>query len=86
MFTVYAIINDNDKIYIGQTADLEKRLKRHNGVLKNNSESYISKNKGEWRLVHKEEFNTREEAIVREKQLKSYQGRKSVRSIIEGKK
>jgi len=48
MFSVYAIAikNENDKIYIGQISDLEKRLKRHNGILKNNSDSFTSKNKG----------------------------------------
>jgi len=83
MFTTYAIKNEKDKIYIGQTADLENRLKRHNGILKNKSKSFTSKNKGNWILIYKEEFNTRKEAIQREKQLKSYQGRKFIRNIIE---
>jgi len=41
------------------------------------------KDKGNWSLIYEEEFNTREEAIQREKQLKSYQGRKFIRNIIE---
>ncbi len=86
MFNVYAIKNEKDKIYIGQTSDLEKRIKRHNGILKNNSESFTSINKGNWKLVYKEEFGSRKEAMVREKQLKGYQGRKFIRGIIEEKK
>jgi len=83
MFTTYTIKNENDKIYIGQTSDLENRLKKHNGILKNKSKSFTSKNKGNWELVYKEEFNTRKKAIYREKQLKSFQGRKFIRNIIE---
>lgn len=85
MFSAYAIVNENNKIYIGQTSDFEKRLKRHNGILKNNSESFTSKNKGKWKLAHIEHFDTRKKAMIREKQLKSYQGRKFIRGIIESR-
>ncbi len=83
IFIVYVIANKNNKIYIGQTSDLESRLKRHNGLLRNKSKSFTSKNKGEWKLIYKEEFNTRKEAINREKQLKSYRGREFVRNLIK---
>jgi len=83
MFVVYVLKNENEKIYIGQTSNLENRLKRHSGILKNKSKSFTSKNKGDWKLIYKEEFETRKEAIEREKQLKSYQGRKFIRSIEE---
>ena len=83
MFYVYAIHNiDLDKIYIGHTGDLENRIDRHNGLLKNKSKSYTSKNKGEWKLIYSEEFVTREEVIKREKQLKSYRGREFVKTKI----
>jgi len=48
MFTTYVIFNENNKIYIGQTSDLEKRMKRHNGMLKSKKKSFTSKNKGIW--------------------------------------
>ncbi len=83
MFSVYVVKNEVSKIYIGHSSKLPERIKRHNGLLKNKKNSYTSKNKGEWRLIYKEEFNTREEAIKREKQLKSYRGRQYIRSIIE---
>jgi len=83
MFTVYAITNEAEKIYIGQTSDLEKRLLRHNGILKNKKKSFTSKNKGNWKVFYNEDYKTRGEALVREKQLKSYQGRKFLRNIIE---
>ena len=86
MFTTYAIMNECDRIYIGHTSDLEARLKRHNGLLKNKARSYMGRNKGMWKLVYKEEFNTRRDAIEREKQLKSYQGRNFIRNIVENLK
>ncbi|MEK7598785.1 MAG: GIY-YIG nuclease family protein [Patescibacteria group bacterium] len=81
VFSVYAIYN-NGKIYIGHTADLGSRLQRHNGILKNKKKSYTSKNKGVWELIYKEEFKTRQEAIKREKELKSFRGREFVRGQI----
>jgi len=84
MYYVYAIYNDlRDKIYIGQTADLEKRLQRHNKVLKSKASSFTSKNSGTWRLIYQECYNTREEATKREKELKSFQGRQFVKKFIK---
>lgn len=38
-----------------------------------------------WELLHFERFETRAQAMRREKQLKSFQGRVFVRSLIENK-
>ena len=87
MFCTYALYNEaRDKIYIGHTADLDIRLKRHNKQLPTNSKSFTSKNDGEWILVHKEEFASRQEAMIREKQLKSAKGREFIRNKINNKK
>lgn len=75
MFTVYVIKNDSRKIHIGQTSNLDKRLLRHNGVLGSNSRSYTKINKGVWKVVYQEKYNTRQEVIKREKFLKSHVGR-----------
>ena len=84
MFCVYAIYNrELDKIYIGQTVDLIRRLKYHNGELKSKSKSFTYKNKGDWKLIYKEEVLTRKDAMMREKQLKSYQGRIFIREKID---
>lgn len=83
MFSVYAIKNQNDKIYIGHTATLSERLMRHNGLLKNKIKSYTSKNKGIWSLVYEEKFCTRGEALQREKELKSSRGRNFIRNMIK---
>ena len=78
MFCVYAIFNPkHKKLYIGQTKDLGDRLKLHQeGVFKN---SYTSRFDGEWKVIHEESFNTRQEALIREKQLKSYRGREFIK-------
>lgn len=82
MFTTYAIYNSySKKIYIGQTGNLEKRIIEHNLKLGNH---YTAKFEGEWKLVHKESFSTRSEAIRWEKQLKSRAGRDFIKSHIPG--
>ncbi len=82
-FMVYVIENGKGKIYIGQTDDLEKRLERHNGVLKTKATSFTSKNRdGIWKLLYSEVCGTRKEAMVREKQLKSYRGRQFIKEIM----
>lgn len=78
---VYAVYNrKNKKTYIGQTEDLEERLKLHNR--KTFVGSYTSRFDGNWELIYKEHVKTREEALIREKQLKSYRGREFVKKFI----
>lgn len=84
MFTTYTIYNlIYDKIYIGYTSDLAKRIKRHNGLLRNKKKSFTRKNKGNWKLIYSENFKTRKEAIIREKELKSFKGREFIRKFIK---
>jgi len=82
MFAVYVLRNEQSgKIYIGQTADFEKRVKQHNDE-NFDKRSYTSLNKGKWVFAYKEEFETREEVKRREKQLKSSRGRAFIKSKI----
>ena len=81
MFYVYAVFNrKHNKIYIGQTVNLEERIKMHNDKLF--SRSYTARFDGEWKLVYKEMMAIREEVLEREKQLKSYRGRQFIKSNI----
>ena len=83
MYFTYAIRNDGRDIYIGHTEDIEKRLKRHNQELPSKRSSFTYKRKkGTWKLIYKEKLKPRGEAIKREKQLKSYQGRQFLKKII----
>jgi len=65
------------RYYIGQTHDVPERLAYHNA---NYSKSL--KNRGPWRLVHTEQYNTRSEAMVRERQLKSWKDRRMIQKLL----
>jgi putative endonuclease len=67
----------SDKIYIGQTTDLKKRLEAHNSGKSSYTKSYIP-----WELVYFEEFTTRSQAMKKEKELKSHRGREYIRNKI----
>jgi putative endonuclease len=78
---VYAVFNrENNKIYIGQTGNLEQRLRLHNS--REFKGSYTSRFSGNWGVVYREEVKTRTEALIREKQLKSYRGREFIKNLI----
>jgi putative endonuclease len=78
---VYALYNsDAQKVYVGQTADLERRLIEHNQ--KSDKSSYTSRFDGEWQLIYKEAVGSIQEALGREKYLKSYRGRAFIKSHI----
>lgn len=80
MWYVYALYNkEADKIYIGETSDPDRRVIEHNHKHGNH---FTAKYSGKWILLYKEEIHTRKEALIREKQLKSYQGREFIRKLI----
>lgn len=82
MFTIYVLRNETSgKIYIGQTENLDLRIRNHN-ERKFGPRSFTALNKGRWKLVYKENRNTRKEAIRREKELKSSRGRNFVKTIL----
>jgi len=60
----------SDKTYIGQTQNLENRIKAHD-----EGKSPYTRGRGPWKLVYVEEFNTRAEAMEREKYFKTGKGR-----------
>jgi len=80
-YHVYALYNKNcAKIYIGQTQNLDERIDLHRKKIFENS--YTAKLPGEWILIYREKVNNRKDALKREKQLKSYQGRQFIKSLI----
>jgi putative endonuclease len=81
MYFVYAIYNTKiNKIYIGQTQNIEIRLKLHN--TKTFDKSYTGRLGGNWVLIYSEKCPDRTSALIREKQLKSYRGRQFVKQYI----
>lgn len=71
MFTVYVLKSlKNNYRYIGQTNNLPRRLEEHN--LGSTPSIRFQR---PFRLIYSEEFPTRQRAVIREKHLKSGQGR-----------
>ena len=80
MFFVYVLRRSTtEKLYIGQTQDLARRLAEHNAGL-----ARYSRGRGPWRLVLKEEHETRAAAMRRERFLKTGQGREWLRGELSG--
>ena len=81
MFYVYLIQSNLDNsYYIGQTNNLEKRLLDHNEGL-----SKYTSRKRPWKMVYYEEFETRTEAIKRERFLKQQRNSFFYKSLYENK-
>lgn len=64
--------------YIGQTSNLEDRLKRHN-------EGGVKATRGAipWVLMHTERYETRGKAVEREREIKSKKSRAFIERLIE---
>jgi putative endonuclease len=80
MFTVYILYSISwGKSYVGYTNNVERRLQEHN----------ITESKGftlryrPWTLIHTEVFDSKAEAMQKEKFYKSGVGRNEVKVIIE---
>ena len=85
MYYVYVLESQSSKkIYIGQTENLEKRLDFHNNSPLDKT-SYTHRNPGPWKLIYHEMQQSRQEAIIREKQVKSFRGRMFIKQMCEGR-
>lgn len=69
-YFVYVLRFSNNSLYIGQTNNLEQRLKDH--LSKTTRSSKFSKDNGDFKLVYQESFFTLLEAMRREKQIKGW--------------
>ena len=78
MFYTYVIQSKTDgSFYKGHCQNIEERLKQHNNGL-----TFSIKNKLPFELVYFEIFETRLEAIKREKYFKSAAGRRFLKDIL----
>ncbi|HAV12247.1 MAG TPA: hypothetical protein DCX06_01960 [Opitutae bacterium] len=83
MFYVYVLENSQGRLYIGHTDDGPRRLSQHNSPEgKEHLGKYTHKN-GPWSLIGSECFETRSDAMRREKQLKSWKSPAKVRVLFE---
>ena len=79
MFTVYVLYSKTyDKIYIGYTSNITQRLSSHNQLA---TKGWTIKYRP-WELVYTEIFETKTEALAREKQLKTGKGREFIRNEV----
>ena len=68
----------NERFYIGTTANLEGRIKRHN-----EGRSKSTKSGRPWEVVYLEEFDNRSEALARERQLKRWKNRDRIEDLVK---
>jgi putative endonuclease len=78
---VYVLRNPDGKLYIGQTDDLSRRIQQHNDPLHTLTRT-TKRFRGPWNLVHSEAVDSRHTAIVRERALKSGQGRAWLKNLL----
>ena len=82
MFTVYVLYSQKfDQIYIGSTSDLSNRFLSHNELA---TKGHTIKFRP-WVIAYIEEFETKQEALKRETQLKTANGRAFIWSVISQK-
>jgi putative endonuclease len=75
MFHVYVLYSSKfNKIYIGYSKDLKNRFLSHNQLA---TKGYTVKYRP-WVIAFTEEFESKSQAVKREKQLKSSRGRAEV--------
>ncbi|WP_071836949.1 GIY-YIG nuclease family protein [Terrimonas ferruginea] len=70
----------DSKYYIGYTTDVAARLKFHNAGLQRSTKHRIP-----FRLVLTERYLTKQEALKREKQLKSWKGGSAFKAYYRGR-
>ena len=79
-YFVYILQSEKDgKFYIGSSQNVEKRLAFHNAGLQRSTRNRIP-----FRIVLVETVPSKKEALVREKQIKSYKGGEAFKKLIQG--
>lgn len=79
MYFVYVLKSQKDnELYIGYTIDLKKRFKRHK-----NGEVVATRHRRPLILLYGEIFNNKQDALAREKYLKSGYGKDQLKSILK---
>jgi putative endonuclease len=77
-YYVYVLRSEKDgSFYIGHTADLEERIKRHNDGM-----SSYTKAKAPWKLIYQEVFPARSEAMKREREIKRMKSREYIERLV----
>ncbi len=71
---VYILFSEKrSRYYVGQTTDIEKRLKRHNqGLVR------FTKSGTPWKIVLQTEVSNRSEALILEKKIKKRRAKRYI--------
>ena len=79
MFYIYIIESaKNGELYSGYTEDLQKRLKEHNQGLNISTKRHIP-----WKCIYYEACLNKEDAIRREKYMKTTQGTRLIKNRLK---
>ena len=78
-FTYIIYSKSRNKYYIGSSQDPTKRLEDHN-----NSRSNYTRKTNDWVLKWTESFDTKTEALQKEKSIKKMKSRKYIEELIHG--
>ena len=77
VYIIYSLLRD--KYYIGYSHDPIERLDEHNlGA------TTSTRTGSPWKLVYKEEYSSKHDAILREVEIKKMKSRKYIESLIRG--
>jgi putative endonuclease len=81
MFKVYILYSaTRDKYYTGYTADdLSERLRKHNSDHKG-----FTGRIADWKIVYSESYQTKSDALTREKAIKNRKSRQYIETLIAG--
>ena len=71
MFYTYVLQSfSSGRLYIGSTQNISERLDRHN-----NNKEIATRNRGPWKVLAKQNFETRSEAVRLEMKLKKWKNK-----------
>jgi putative endonuclease len=78
-YFVYIIFSKSkDKYYVGSSGDiLETRIRKHNS-----NHTGFTGGIRDWKLKYFEEFLTKQDALLREKEIKKWKSRKLIEKLI----
>jgi len=79
MWKLYILQSESSgRFYVGHTNDLERRLEEHQ-----RGQTTSTRNRGPWKVVLREEFESKKAAAERERQIKSWKSRVGIQALIE---
>jgi putative endonuclease len=77
-YFVYILQSELDGgFYVGHTFDLKERIQRHNEC-----RSLYTKGRAPWKLIYREVYGSRAEAMRREEEIKRTKSRKYIEQLV----